>query len=498
MSFLTFKNYSDQELNNVIKLIKAAQEGDGVQLNALIAAEISVNNDRVEPENPDYNPLYQAAEKNQFGSVKILVQHQANVNYAGGGSSVLSAAVKTGNAEMVKYLLEKGATTYLNKEAPDLINYIHGNGELPLATAADSGFVEIAKILIDHGADVNARTGWFGKSTPLTYASANADIPMMKLLIDNGAQVNTFARSKEDSSVMFDAFLTSSLFNALTSKNHDAVKLIVDAGGNDLGWSPLHLAIVKQNLPAAEEALQALSDNHLVNTKDILGFSPIHYALLGKDNSFLEFLANHGADTKLTESNISLLNGAVFLDVPKEMFQWVTNHTANVDTPFAETTTLALAANQGRLEHIKLLLDKGANINLKGSDGNTPLHAAISEKQVEAVKQLIEYGADLHAKNANGLTAFDQAKNLGDLPADLVLTLDPKNQVPLETHDLLVKEDPIKNLDAVSSHSDHSSPVEMHKAHDMSGSVEPSTIHVFLHKTDNVLDNHSQHAEAPV
>ena len=58
-------------------------------------------------------------------------------------------------------------------------------------------------------------------------------------------------------------------------------------------------------------------------------------------------------------------------------------------------------------EVIKLLIDKGADVNAKDNYGRTALMAAASKGSYEAVKLLIEKGADVNAKDNDGRSAYD-------------------------------------------------------------------------------------------
>lgn len=60
-------------------------------------------------------------------------------------------------------------------------------------------------------------------------------------------------------------------------------------------------------------------------------------------------------------------------------------------------------------EAIKLLIDKGADINFKDKYGNTVLMNACIMNNTELVKLLLENGADINAKDKDGYTALDLA-----------------------------------------------------------------------------------------
>jgi ankyrin repeat protein len=85
---------------------------------------------------------------------------------------------------------------------------------------------------------------------------------------------------------------------------------------------------------------------------------------------------------------------------------------ANVNVPRKDgITPLHLASNQGSVEIVKLLLDKGAKVDVKGGKNSiTPLMLASMNGHTEVVKLLLERGADPRLKSF-GSTAFDYAKN---------------------------------------------------------------------------------------
>lgn len=77
---------------------------------------------------------------------------------------------------------------------------------------------------------------------------------------------------------------------------------------------------------------------------------------------------------------------------------------------------LMLAAHQGHVEIIKLLIDKGANINGKHKiSGNTALIGAVFQGNKDIVKLLIEAKVDINLKNNDGKSALDMAKLQGNM-----------------------------------------------------------------------------------
>jgi uncharacterized protein len=76
-------------------------------------------------------------------------------------------------------------------------------------------------------------------------------------------------------------------------------------------------------------------------------------------------------------------------------------------------TPLQSAVAGGHLEITRLLLEAGANPNVRERDGNTPLHAAAFNGDIEIVRSLIFGGADLEAINVNHEKPLDIALKSG-------------------------------------------------------------------------------------
>ena len=90
-------------------------------------------------------------------------------------------ASANGNIEAVKQHIAAGTDLNANQNAP--VSFT------PLNLAVRKGQSEIVKLLLDAGADVNAKSETL-KTTPLHSAIWNLDSEIAKFLIDKGADVN--------------------------------------------------------------------------------------------------------------------------------------------------------------------------------------------------------------------------------------------------------------------------------------------------------------------
>ena len=131
------------------------------------------------------------------------------VNNSGGGP--LHRAMDNYDTEALRMLLEAGADVNARDEW----------GHTPLHTAADRGNVAATRILLEAGADVNARDKW-GR-TPL-YRAAGGDIAATRMLLEAGADVN--ARDRRD---------RTPLHEAADRGNVAATRMLLEAGANPSG-----------------------------------------------------------------------------------------------------------------------------------------------------------------------------------------------------------------------------------------------------------------------
>ncbi len=126
------------------------------------------------------------------------------------------------------------------------------NGNAPLYSAARLGKIEIARMLIDAGADVNIQNE--EEDTPLHIATRWCNIKTIKLLLDSGADVN--------------------------------IK-------NKKGWTPLHSTLAIEYLDKLT-LLLSVPDIDL-NVQDTEGWTPLHWAVYFNEFKVVEILVDAGA-----------------------------------------------------------------------------------------------------------------------------------------------------------------------------------------------------------
>ncbi|HEU4934330.1 MAG TPA: ankyrin repeat domain-containing protein, partial [Pyrinomonadaceae bacterium] len=155
--------------NGLSVILKATYYGKRDVVEALLASGVQLN-------------LFEAAATGQTDRVRALIEEDPAVvnSYSPDGFTPLSLAVFFGHPKTVDALLAAGAE--VNAASRETMKLT------PLASAMATAQTEIARTLIAHGANVNAK----GESdlTPLHTAAARGNIEAATLLLEHGADIS--------------------------------------------------------------------------------------------------------------------------------------------------------------------------------------------------------------------------------------------------------------------------------------------------------------------
>ena len=448
--------------------------------------------------------LHWAVFRSDREMVDLLLAAGANPKAANReGATPLWLASTNGDAEIIAALLKAGADA--NEKLP--------LGRTPLMLASRTGKVDAMKVLLDHGADVNAKETLRG-STPLMWAADEGHAAAIKLLIDHGADIAARSDPAErgrgpalgkandprkqvaaqGAALAAGKALGLEDLGSLRGDNNGiggaqgrggatarAGRGGAQAGGaGDQGFDVNDDAAVAafgfRNRPAPKDGggltplVYAARANDLESVKVLLaaganvnqvtayGWSPLLVATQNRYYKLGAYLIEHGADVNLANKggwtplylatdNRNIENGDYPVRKPDmdhlDFIKLLLDKGANVNARMKDSTetrtvftnqwldengaTAFLRASQsGDLALMKLLLEHGADPKIDTMLHVTALHVAAGigwvegityewspEATLEAVKMLIDLGLDVNAQADTGRTALHGAAHKG-------------------------------------------------------------------------------------
>ena len=298
---------------------------------------------------PHGTPLHYAVFCGLYDIVKVLIaEHPQDVNSRSfvGKETPLHLTSQWGYVDLARLLIEHSADVAAQDE----------DGTTPLYGASSWGRVDLARLLIEHGADVAAQSN--NGTTPLHQASSGGHVDLARLLIERGA--DAAARNKDG---------TTPLHRASSGGHVDLARLLIERDADaaaqcKLGTTPLH---------------EASSEGHV---------------------DLARFLIEHGADAAAQGKD--------------------------------GTTPLHEASYFGHVDVARLLIEHGADVTAQSNNGTTPLHEASYWGHVDVARLLIQHGADAAAQDKHGTTPLDEASSRGHVDVAWLL-IEHDTNVPAPT-----------------------------------------------------------------
>lgn len=163
-------------------------------------------------------------------------------------------------------------------------------------------------------------------------------------------------------------------------------------------------------------------NNKKVVKDEVIDLNIIFFDYNKKEKNIDKFLPqNVDVNSKLSNSNTSLIEAVWYQDF--QAVKVLVEKGANIDKKQGDgITPLMFAVEKGNLEIAEYLINKGADVNSRAKNKNTPLIIATFHGQDECVELLIKNGANVNLKQCDGFTAlhFASEKDFIDVAKILI------------------------------------------------------------------------------
>ena len=360
-------------------------------------------------------------------------------------TTILAATLKSPLADAVQAMDQASIRSLLKRTVDVNAPQVDGMTALHWATYQDD--IEVAKLLVDAGANVRAENRY--GVTPLSLACQNGNTALVELLLEAGANPNTTLRGGE--TVLMTAARTgrigsvkallsrgakvdwkephgqTALMWAAAEGHSSVVGLLIEAGADfrtplvDSGFTPLFFAVREGQINVVRTLLKAgVEVNETIQPKKSSGKGPrkgMSPLILAVENGHFELalaLLEAGADPNDQRSGFTALHAITWVRKP--------NHGDGEDGDPAPIGSGKLSS----LQFVRELVEHGADVNARlktGASGPgqlsrvgaTPFLLAAATDDAVLMRLLVDLGADPLLGNQDHCTPLMAAAGVGTL-----------------------------------------------------------------------------------
>ncbi|XXH01493.1 hypothetical protein Hte_007853 [Hypoxylon texense] len=387
-------------------------------------------------------PILYAAAKGFKTMTEKLLSYGANpYQLDPEARTILHLAVQNGHLGVVQLLLD-------NNQAPQKLDDKDKNGRIALHLAAQNGHAEITRKLVQiwkDGVDDTDNDGY----TSLRLASEAGHDLVVKILLESNAKIDTIGA--DGHSPLYSAVLRGS--KAIAS----SILQKTDQNTRFQDIEDLLLEAARRGFTeVCKFCIRRLHDQEGLNRPDGKGKTALHLAVLGEYDEIVTPLLENGSNIEAVDENsqtalasaahrgkwtslpillqwmhdhetedhetkqAALLRELAELPVPSDVLT-MSDHvqtirtllkytSPNIPDPDRRKTALHLAAQEGKTEVIRVLLDSGADASIKAiSFGWTPIFYAVRYVHIEATQLLFNHSRNPFVVDDDGWTPLHLA-----------------------------------------------------------------------------------------
>ena len=364
--------------------------------------------------NKDIVPPHQLASEGNLEEMKAMIENFGLTlkEVDESGQTMLHAATKTGQIQVMRYLIDSG----INIDATD------SDGNTALHIAVINAQIEALCLLIESKASDTILNNNQDAPLHILFRTHNKDLiaaflqyPSIELVIPGFRKRTPLHIIAELDNTDALELLHNSI--SLTQIFKEKVSFRLCAADED-NLTPIHLA-ARVGSARALDYMMSHCKSHGYSAEVVLSFldeensTPLHAAVDGGFYPVVEVLLKHGADPTLLRENqpppIHVASSQGKLDMIRAMVETCGEKILQSHDQFGQTPLHRSASALNCTHIISYLIQHGVEVNPIDNQGRTPLVYAIIVGSLSGVKELLSHGADPMIKDRQGLNALHVA-----------------------------------------------------------------------------------------
>ena len=379
-------------------LVEAARNGD----TTAVRAGLEKLSSHADSKTVAFDAVHEACRGNHYECLALLLPYVETTQM--GFGILLSECIHANHTACTEVLLQHWKSVCSNVAFVPLPPKEDSEGETPRPCPSMWADPAVCQVLIDAGADIETKDD-LGRS-PVHLASRSGALAVVKMLVEAGAEV--CARDNEG-----DTCLTlASYFGHTETVRHLVSFPEVDVNHKDTdGYTALLLTADQNHSDVVKVLIDAGAD---IEAKDKEGCSPLLLASKAGALDTVKMLVKAGVDVSdIYHTGDTCLTVAASHGHTETVRYLVGLPEVDMNHACDAFTALHWGGQEDYPNMVEVLIDAGADAEVKEDTGRSPLLVASQDGSLETVRVLVKAGADVSVADNNGATCLILAANDG-------------------------------------------------------------------------------------